>query len=137
MSRKQALLTSTAVVVPATVEVNVESPDTRPLGPRDDHRLAQKQTLAASPRFRRSSRRRKQRRRRRRPKKRFVAGSDFLTTQEYADYRRCSARTVERERETGCGCPYIQLGGRILYRRRDVEHYIEQNVRGLKQGAAE
>ena len=63
--------------------------------------------------------------------------ADLMTTAEFAKYRRCSLRTLDRERATGCGCPYVRLGGRILYRRPDAERYIEQNVRGLKRGAAE
>jgi hypothetical protein len=56
--------------------------------------------------------------------------SDLLTSAEYAHYRRCSLRTVERERETGGGCPYVRLGGRVLYRRADIQRYIEEHVRG-------
>jgi hypothetical protein len=152
MSRKQALA-STAVLTPVTVEVDVES-DGRP---RDDHQASQKR-LDGPQRRRRSSRQRKRRRPRRarlelpppdqvaphslpRPRDALrapqssVADDDLLTTAEYAEYRRCSPRTVERERETGRGCPYVRLGGRVLYRRADIYRHIEQNVRGLKGGA--
>jgi hypothetical protein len=61
--------------------------------------------------------------------------SDLLTTAEYARIRRCSPRTAERERETGRGCPYVRLGGRVLYRRGDIRRYIEQHVRHLERGA--
>jgi hypothetical protein len=63
--------------------------------------------------------------------------SDLLTSEEYARYRRCSLRTVERERETGCGCPFVRLGGRVLYRGADIHRFIEQHLRGLKREAAE
>ncbi len=52
----------------------------------------------------------------------------FLTTEEYAQLRRCSVRTVERERANGDGCPYVRLGSRILYRRADIDRWIEQHV---------
>jgi len=55
---------------------------------------------------------------------------DFLTTDEYAEIRRCGRRTIQRERETGRGCRYFQLGARVLYRRADIERYIEEHVRG-------
>jgi Helix-turn-helix domain len=55
---------------------------------------------------------------------------DFLTTDEYAEIRRCGRRTIQRERETGRGCRYFQLGARVLYRRSDIERYIEEHVRG-------
>ena len=54
---------------------------------------------------------------------------ELLTTDEYAQWRRCSSRTVERERATGGGCPYVRLGGRILYRRSDIERHIEKHIR--------
>ena len=60
-----------------------------------------------------------------------VPQSDLMTPAEFARYRRCSPRTLDRERATGRGCPYVRLGVRILYRRADAERYIEQNVRGL------
>ena len=65
-----------------------------------------------------------------------VSEADLLTSAEYAHYRRCSLRTVERERETGEGCSYVRLGGRVLYRRADIQRYIEQHIRHLERGAA-
>jgi hypothetical protein len=66
-----------------------------------------------------------------------VPEADLMTAAEFARYRRCSLRTLDRERATGCGCPYVRLGARVLYRRADVERYIEQHVRGLRPEAAE
>jgi hypothetical protein len=57
----------------------------------------------------------------------------LLTSKEYAAVRRCSDRTIERERESGDGCPYVQLGRRIYYRREDVERFINAHVRGKDQ----
>jgi Helix-turn-helix domain len=59
---------------------------------------------------------------------------ELITAAEFARLRRCSLRTLDRERATGTGCPYVRLGGRVLYRRADIHRYIEQNVRGLKGG---
>lgn len=61
----------------------------------------------------------------------------LMTAVEFARYRRCSPRTLDRERATGRGCPYVRLGARVLYRRADVERYIEQHVRGLRPKAVE
>jgi hypothetical protein len=66
-----------------------------------------------------------------------VPEADLMTAAEFARYRRCSPRTLDRERATGSGCPYVRLGARILYRRSDVDRYIARNVRGLKREAAE
>jgi hypothetical protein len=54
---------------------------------------------------------------------------ELLTAAEYARLRRCSLRTLDRERANRSGCPYARLGGRILYRRSDIERYIETLVR--------
>ena len=59
-----------------------------------------------------------------------IIANDLLTAREYARYRRTSPRTLDRERAEGRGCPFIRLGGRILYRRADIEHYLEAQVRG-------
>jgi hypothetical protein len=53
----------------------------------------------------------------------------LLTPKEYAIYRRCSVRKLDRERAEGRGCPYIRIDGRILYRRADVDHFIESHLR--------
>jgi hypothetical protein len=49
----------------------------------------------------------------------------LLTQREYAEYRRCSIRTIERERAIGEGCPYVRMGARILYRLADVDCFID------------
>jgi hypothetical protein len=48
----------------------------------------------------------------------------LLTQREYAEYRRCSIRTIERERAVGTGCPYVRIGARILYRLADVDRFV-------------
>ena len=55
--------------------------------------------------------------------------SELLTPQEYARYRRCSLRTLDRERALGTGCPYVKIGARILYRRSDIERFFDSHAR--------
>jgi hypothetical protein len=66
-------------------------------------------------------------------KREAVPDAELMTAEEFARFCRCSLRTLDRERATGRGCPYVRLGARILYRRPDAERYIEENVRGPKQ----
>ena len=61
--------------------------------------------------------------------------TDLLTPQEYARYRRCSVRTLDRERAEGRGCPYVRLGRRILYRRADIERHMDAHLRGAREAA--
>jgi hypothetical protein len=56
--------------------------------------------------------------------------SDFLLTQdEYAEVRRCSTRTIERERTNGTGCQHVKIGRSVRYRRNDVLDFIERHLR--------
>jgi hypothetical protein len=54
---------------------------------------------------------------------------ELLTQGEYAKERKCSPRTLERERATGTGCPFIKIGGAIRYRRRDIHETNEKHLR--------
>ena len=54
---------------------------------------------------------------------------ELWTPSEYARWRRTSTRTLDRERATGQGCPYVKIRGRILYRRVDAEHHLETHLR--------
>ena len=54
---------------------------------------------------------------------------ELFTQAEYARFRRCSTKTLERERVAGTGCPYIRVGGRVLYRRGDIEAFLAARVR--------
>jgi hypothetical protein len=65
---------------------------------------------------------------------RMTTETDLVTPKEYAHYRRCSVRTLDRERAEGRGCPYLRIGSRILYRRSDIDRYIETQLRGGKLG---
>jgi hypothetical protein len=53
----------------------------------------------------------------------------LLTGPEYARVRRCSVRTIERERTAGTGCRYIQIGRLVRYRRRDIADYLDGHTR--------
>jgi hypothetical protein len=57
-----------------------------------------------------------------------MSGTELLTPAEYARLRRCSLRTLDRERATRSGCPYVRLGGRLFYRRSDIDQFIATNV---------
>jgi len=54
----------------------------------------------------------------------------LLTACETARYLRCSLRTLDRERADGRGCPFVRIGGRIRYRRADVEAFVKAHLRG-------
>jgi len=53
----------------------------------------------------------------------------LLTGPEYARIRRCSVRTIERERTAGTGCRYIQIGRLVRYRRRDITDHLDGHTR--------
>jgi excisionase family DNA binding protein len=55
---------------------------------------------------------------------------ELLTTRETAELLRCSVRTLDRERADGRGCPWVRIGGRVRYRRADVEAFVAAHVRG-------
>jgi hypothetical protein len=55
---------------------------------------------------------------------------DFLLTQnEYSALRKCSPRTIERERTSGRGCRYVKIGRSIRYKLADVIDFIERHAR--------
>ena len=60
--------------------------------------------------------------------------TELLTALETAQLLRCSLRTLDRERSDGRGCPFVRIGGRIRYRRADVEAFIAAHVRGHVTG---
>jgi hypothetical protein len=61
----------------------------------------------------------------------------LLIQREYAQIRRCSERTVERERASGTGCRFIKIGRGVRYRRRDVLDFIDRHARQSTSEAAE
>ena len=54
---------------------------------------------------------------------------DLLTTPEAAAYVRRSPRTLERYRVTGEGPNFLKPDGRVLYRRADLDQWLEGSVR--------
>ena len=52
-------------------------------------------------------------------------GERYLTDQETADILKVSRRTLQDYRSNGI-LPYILLGGKILYRERDLEELLRQ-----------
>jgi len=57
--------------------------------------------------------------------------TELLTARETAQLLRCSVRTLDRERADGRGCPFVRIGGRIRYRRADVESFVVAHLRGV------
>jgi hypothetical protein len=55
---------------------------------------------------------------------------ELLTTADYAGERKCSERTIERERASGTGCKFVKIGRSVRYRRRDILDFIARHVRG-------
>ncbi|MDR1503396.1 MAG: helix-turn-helix domain-containing protein [Prevotella sp.] len=57
-----------------------------------------------------------------------LSGERFLTDQEVSDRLKVSRRTLQDYRTTG-KIPYIQLGGKVLYRESDIQKMLEENYR--------
>ena len=55
--------------------------------------------------------------------------NDLLTTAEAAAYVGLSPRTLERYRVTGEGPTYLKVGRRVLYRRTDLDKWLDMKVR--------
>ena len=53
-------------------------------------------------------------------------GERFLTDRELSSALRISRRCLQDYRDRG-QIPYIQLGGKILYRQSDIEKLLEEN----------
>ncbi len=41
-----------------------------------------------------------------------------------------NARTLQRERSLGTGVPYVKMGRRVLYKRADLDKFIEKHTVG-------
>ncbi|MGG7644487.1 helix-turn-helix transcriptional regulator [Rhodovulum sp. YNF3179] len=53
--------------------------------------------------------------------------SNLFTEQQYADLRRVSRRTVQRDRALRKGPPFIKIGRRIYYRPEAIEAWLLAN----------
>lgn len=62
--------------------------------------------------------------------------SALFTTDEAAAYLRIAASTLEKRRVTGDGPAYRKLGRRVLYRRADLDTWIDQRLRRSTSEAA-
>lgn len=56
--------------------------------------------------------------------------SDLSVSKEAAVYLRVSEDTLRRWRSKGLGPRYIKINGRIPYRRRDLERFLDLNECG-------
>ena len=64
------------------------------------------------------------------PTEQFDYPRQFLLTTEAAALLRLSKRTLEKYRMTGIGGPpFVRIGGRVLYRRADLENWLVANLR--------
>lgn len=53
-------------------------------------------------------------------------GERYVTDRELSDILRVTRRTLQQYRNNGI-IPYIQMGGKVLYRESDVEALLERN----------
>jgi excisionase family DNA binding protein len=58
-----------------------------------------------------------------------TAASPLLTVEEAADYLRCSASHLNKLRSSGGGPMFVKMGSKVLYRRADLDRYIEKLLR--------
>ncbi len=58
----------------------------------------------------------------------MLDGERYLTDKEVAELIKVSRRTLQEYRNNGI-IPYIQLGGKILYRESDIERMLRENHR--------
>lgn len=54
---------------------------------------------------------------------------ELLPQQQLATILAVSERTLERWRVEGCGPAYVKAGRRVLYRRCDVDQWLDDNAR--------
>lgn len=57
------------------------------------------------------------------------APRETLSTEEAGEYLHLSPKTLETMRSRGGGPPYVKLGRRVLYRKRDLEEWLASKVR--------
>ena len=54
---------------------------------------------------------------------------ELLKQHDYAKIRKCSERTIERERASGAGCRFVKIGRAVRYRRSDILDFLERHTR--------
>lgn len=57
-----------------------------------------------------------------------MTDQENLTPKEAADYVRHSERTLIRWRNARTGPPWVKTGGKILYRRKDLDAWLERQT---------
>ena len=61
------------------------------------------------------------------------ADDDYLTTQEAAALLRCSVSLLARDRDRRTDLPpYVRLGKRVVYRRADIERWVDAQQNGAE-----
>ena len=50
---------------------------------------------------------------------------EFLDTRQVAELLGISEIKLKKDRAAGKGLPFAKLGGRVLYRRTEIERYLE------------
>ncbi len=50
----------------------------------------------------------------------------YLTPSAFAQLRGCSTKSLERERVSGVGAPFVKLGRKIAYRKASVLAWLEK-----------
>jgi hypothetical protein len=61
---------------------------------------------------------------------------ELLTPAQYALERKCSTKTLERERATGSGPPFLKFGGAVRYSRKLNNDYHFARIFGSTAEAA-
>ena len=59
-----------------------------------------------------------------------VAGAEYLSTAEAAEFIGLAVGTLELWRSRGEGPAHVRLGRRVVYRKADVEAWLDANRRG-------
>ena len=58
---------------------------------------------------------------------------ELLNEKEVQKEYGLNARTLQRERSLGTGIPYVKMGRRVLYKRADLDKFIEKHTVGDHQ----
>ena len=52
----------------------------------------------------------------------------LFTEKEVAENYRISVKTLQNNRVSGKGFKFVKIGGKVLYREKDMEEFIERNL---------
>lgn len=62
---------------------------------------------------------------------------DYLTTDQAAGYTKLAASTLTKKRLYGDGPAYSKIGRRVVYRRADLDHWLDGHRRTSTSDAGE